>query len=289
MTRRRHLVACCVAVLALAGCAGPDDPPAPGPTPIGDVTSYVALGDSYVSGPEIDGSVPEAGFCLRSTRNYPALLAADLDVDDAVDVSCAGATTAGILAPSTVSQLPVPAQLDAVTADTELVTIGIGGNDDGLTTSLFVSCLITVSRSAEACDRVVPSTSPPMYPTILANLASTLDAVAATAPRARIVLVGYLTIVGGTGDCDPLALDAAGAERAAAVMDALENTQQEAARTSGVEFVSLREMSAEHDVCADDPWVNGLTGTPGDGAFLHPKEAGMEAVADRLAGYLRAD
>jgi lysophospholipase L1-like esterase len=287
MTRRRRVVACCLALVAVAGCSGSDDP-SPARAPIGDVASYVALGDSFVSGPEIDDPVAEAGFCLRSTRNYPALLAAELDAGNVVDVSCAGATTAGILTPSTVSQLPVPAQLDAVTADTDLVTVGIGGNDDGLTTQLFVSCLITASRSAEACGRVVP-TSSPTYAGIGRNIEQTLDAVTARAPDARVVLVGYLTIVGGAGDCAPLGLDEAGAQRAADVMDALEDTQRSAARASGVEFVSLRKASADHDVCADDPWVNGLTGTPGDGAFLHPRAAGMEAAADTLAAYLHGD
>lgn len=289
MTRRRHLVACCLAALVLAGCSGSDDPPpVPRPTPIGAITSYVALGDSYVAGPEIDDPVAASGYCLRSTRNYPALLAADLGVTAPTDVSCGGATTDGVLSPSTVSELPVPAQLDAVKPDTQLVTVGIGGNDDGLTANLFVTCLIPQSRTARVCQQLVPPKVRPSYPAIQDKIVSTLDAVTARAPTARVVLVGYLRIVDGSRACPRLRLDKDEAARAAAIMDALERTQRQAAREAGVEFVSVRDVSKGHDACAADAWVNGLTGVRGDGAFLHPNAAGMRAVADTVLARLRS-
>jgi hypothetical protein len=49
----------------------------------------------------------------------------------------------------------------------------------------------------------------------------------------------------------------------------------------------VQDVSAAHDACHDGAWVNGLTGTPGDGAFLHPRAAGMRAVATALAEHLR--
>ncbi|MCW2838931.1 MAG: GDSL-like Lipase/Acylhydrolase [Aeromicrobium sp.] len=135
MTRRRRVAATWATALVLAGCGAPDGSAgsygAPTTAPAAGISSYVALGDSYVSGPGIDEPVATAGYCLRSTRNYPALLAADLAIDDVTDVSCGGATTAGVLAPSTVQQLPVPAQLDAVAPDSDLVTIGIGAVTTG--------------------------------------------------------------------------------------------------------------------------------------------------------------
>lgn len=290
MTRRRRLVACCLATLLLAGCSssGDDAPPAPTRTPIGEIGSYVALGDSYVAGPEIDDFVEESGFCLRSTRNWPALLAAELGVADPVDVSCGGATTDGVLESSTVSGLPVPAQLEAVRPDTQLVTIGIGGNDDGLTANLFVSCLIPTSRAPKVCDELVPADESAGYPTIEDAIVDALDAIGDRAPAARVVLVGYLTIVGSGEACPALQLDADQAAQVAGILDALETTQRRAAREAGVEFVSVRDVSRDHDACSADPWVNGLTGTPGDGAFLHPKAAGERAVADAVAQHLRA-
>lgn len=87
-----------------------------------------------------------------------------------------------------------------------------------------MSCLIPASRDAAACGGLVPTTSPPTYPAIEGRIVQTVDAVRARAPAARVVLVGYLTIVGRAGACAPLDLDADEAARAAAVLVALEDS-----------------------------------------------------------------
>ena len=90
---------------------------------------YVSLGDSYVSGPLIP--VQSGGLCLRSSQNYPSLAAAALGyaLDDA---SCSGSTTNEMDNPQTDLGITINApELDSVTSDTNLVTLGIGGNDIG--------------------------------------------------------------------------------------------------------------------------------------------------------------
>ena len=79
---------------------------------------YVALGDSYASGPVIPNQVD--AVCLRSDHNYPSLVAAALRVPEFRDLSCTGASTVDM----TQSQHPnpltsVPPQLDALSPDTE--------------------------------------------------------------------------------------------------------------------------------------------------------------------------
>ncbi|HEX3979634.1 MAG TPA: SGNH/GDSL hydrolase family protein, partial [Acidimicrobiales bacterium] len=98
--------------------------------------TYVALGDSYTSGPAIPTQLgpttnPSApASCLRSSQNYPSLAARALGLD-LVDASCGGATTEDM----DTSQGPgIPAQLDALRATTSVVTLGIGGNDFGFST-----------------------------------------------------------------------------------------------------------------------------------------------------------
>src|SRR5688572_15016522 len=59
---------------------------------IGHRDAYVALGDSYTSGPLIPDQVDAA--CGRSNRNYPSLVAQRLRGTELTDVSCGGATTA---------------------------------------------------------------------------------------------------------------------------------------------------------------------------------------------------
>lgn len=71
------LVACCT--LAVAVGVTDDDAPAAGTrTDAAAKGPYVALGDSYTSGPEIPDRTGTPAGCERSSRNYPALVAADL-------------------------------------------------------------------------------------------------------------------------------------------------------------------------------------------------------------------
>ena len=145
-----------VALLGLTGC-GSDDPSTAwrhGPDPVLEPSSsasadakqigrYVALGDSYTAAPYVYLTDVAQG-CLRSNGNYPALLAKKLDVAQHVDVSCSGATSKDLTGrQNTFRQQTVPPQLAAVTRDTDLVTLGIGGNDFGLFGSLVGTCPIS--------------------------------------------------------------------------------------------------------------------------------------------------
>ena len=82
--------------------------------------SYVSLGDSYTSGPLIPHQTGVPAGCLRSTHNYPSLVAAALGAVSFSDVSCAAATTASMTAPQPVTPGvnppqagPAPKGLDA--------------------------------------------------------------------------------------------------------------------------------------------------------------------------------
>ncbi|MGH3865072.1 MAG: hypothetical protein ACRDQ4_02855 [Pseudonocardiaceae bacterium] len=61
-------------------------------TTVGSPRHYVALGDSYTSGPWIPEQRADPVGCQRSTSNYPARLAAVLHISDYTDVSCGGAS-----------------------------------------------------------------------------------------------------------------------------------------------------------------------------------------------------
>lgn len=110
--------------------AGPTNPTPVAPTkPTVIPGTYVALGDSYTSGPDVPvqlgptttPSAPSA--CQRSSANYPSLVARALGLQ-LDDVSCGGATTDDM----TESQGPgIPPQFDALRSTTALVTVGIGG------------------------------------------------------------------------------------------------------------------------------------------------------------------
>lgn len=276
-SRRLFAAVITAAAIVLSACGGPA--PDPGIT-------YVALGDSFVAG---GGITTTSTACQRSNHNYPALLAKDLDVGSFVDVSCGGATTTDVLEPSTPSgNKEVPAQLNALDAGTDLVTIGIGGNDSGLTAKLAYGCFFAPINAAAAC-RSALTAVPALLTTTGRNVADTLEAVKARAPKARVLLVGYLRILPASGRCPAIPVNPEELKLAATVEADLDNTLKAAAQDAGVDFVSLRSLSAGHDACAgESAWVNGITAAKGDGILLHPRASGMKAVAKELRSYVRA-
>jgi lysophospholipase L1-like esterase len=95
---------------------------------------YVALGDSYTSVPGL--TWPTTQFvpfgCAQSSNDYPHQVASSLGIANYRDASCGGATTDNMTqSQSTYVGTNAP-QLDRLTASTDLVTLGIGGNDIGL-------------------------------------------------------------------------------------------------------------------------------------------------------------
>jgi hypothetical protein len=88
----------------------------------------VSLGDSYAAGPLISLQVQPFG-CLKSNNNNNANLAAR-DLGFALtDASCSGAETEDMTNPQGVDPGgPNPPQFNSLTAETDVVTIQIGGS-----------------------------------------------------------------------------------------------------------------------------------------------------------------
>lgn len=286
----RPILAILACALLVAGCSGADprpDPaptspaptsPAPAATPpaSGDGPRYVALGDSYTSGPSIPTQIPSSLLCLRSDHNYAHLLAERLDAASFVDVSCAGATTESVLRE----------QVPAVDDDTELVTMGVGGNDAGL----FATMLSTCSRVAEddatgtPCRTAIGAVSERRLELIGSNVESTLRDLRDSAPDAVVVLVGYPRILPDTGTCRAVPFAAGDYAWARGIEERLDVVLGRAAGATGTVFVSMRDASRGHDACAgSDAWVNGAVGDPARALAFHPFAEGMAGVADRVA------
>ncbi len=120
-TLRRVLTATSAAVGALV--LGLGTAPAQATTPL----NYAALGDSYSAASGVLPVDLTSPLCLRSTANYPHVIAARTAAR-LTDVTCGAAQTKDF----TEAQYPgVAPQADAVTADTDLVTLTIGGNENG--------------------------------------------------------------------------------------------------------------------------------------------------------------
>ena len=194
MRHRRVLGALTGVLLTLAMLAACDGGSTPDPTTKA-ATMYVALGDSYVSGAIGKGS----GTCGRGKDNYPHLVARKLRPITVRDASCGGAGTANVLSSAPLAGATLPAQLDDVPADADVVTLGIGANDGNLYPAIFYGCFIQSRlRTAAACGSALAK-APAILATTKQRIVSTIQAVQAKAPRAKVVLVGYLRLAGDWG------------------------------------------------------------------------------------------
>lgn len=281
---RRPTTACVALLLgvgpALGACGGADQAAT-------TTRPYVALGDSFTAAPLVPEAY-DADGCYRSHANYPALIAAARPDLTLTDVSCSGAETRDLIGSQTTGDTTHPPQLDALTADTALVTIGIGGNDEDISHDLIRTCVeLAATDPAGAPCREADATSADPIADRIARVEGTvgaaLAAIADRAPRARVVVVGYPQLVPATGTCPDLLPLAAGDHAWVRAQNRrLSDALRAAAGTAGVAYVDAWSASAGHDICADDPWINGRTTDEGAALAYHPFAPYERAVADLL-------
>jgi lysophospholipase L1-like esterase len=289
-------VALLLAALALAGCSSdqPESAPLPARTTGDPATAptryeqYVALGDSYTAAPLVPPT-DTTTTCLRSGVNYPALVAEAMPGTELTDVSCGGATTANALVAQRGRGGAVPPQLDALRPGTDLVTIGLGGNDEGLFGTVIVRCTVLASGdpSGSPCADELTDEVGPVLAKIRRNLVRVAAQVQERSPQARVLMVGYPQIVPASGTCRDLPLAAGDYEFARDVNEGLNRAVGDAAEDAGVEFVDLWEPTEDHDICADDPWINGRVTSARRALAYHPLAAEQRAVADEVLATIR--
>jgi lysophospholipase L1-like esterase len=239
----------------------------------------VALGDSAAAAPLVPDTADLA--CLRSTNNYPALVNRALAPTAFTDVTCSGATTENM----TAAQDSAPPQFNALTRDTELVTVSIGGNDLGFA-DIVTKCSLggvlnplgTPCRNhygEHGLTNRVAATAP--------KIAAVLSGIKQRAPKARIVLVGYLNMLPDSGRTCPPRISFA--RRDIGYLNTFENALNAMlateARKAGVHFADNHPASATHDVCAADQWVEGLL-PQHPAAPFHPNATGEQAMAQAV-------
>lgn len=279
--RRLGLLLAALALTATgceAGEATSGDEPLPDLTVETEVTSgitYVALGDSFSAGPFIGTMRTDPQGCARSRDNYPAFLADWLDVESYTDVTCSAAVTDDLYAPMTLFDASTAApQLDAVTADTDLVTIGMGGNDFGIYESL-IQC-----QDGAPCP-VADLTADAAK--VAGHIAKAVRRILKVAPDASVYVVGYPDILPTEGTCGAVGVPAAVLGPVAGIAGQLNASLKKGATAAGASYVDMEAVSAGHDVCAKGKaWVNGPRFRAGIAAPFHPKVNGMRAVASEV-------
>lgn len=253
---------------------------------------YVAIGSSFAAGPMLPPAKPGAPVrCGQSLNNYPTLLAERFGMV-LVDRTCSGAMTDHVLGPWT----EIPPQIEAVTSDTRLVTITIGGNDLSYIGNLFsATCAYNariVAASAapktRACGTIrVPTEAD--YVRDEAQLDEIARRVRAAAPQTRIVFVQYLTPLPRPGGlCAVTPVGEADAAIVREIGRRLAIITNRVGQTHGALVVEMNQTSATHTPCDAVPW---MIGSPPNydgrlGLQWHLNKAGMAATADNIAASL---
>ncbi|MEO5851480.1 MAG: SGNH/GDSL hydrolase family protein [Nocardioides sp.] len=225
---------------------------------------YAALGDSYSAGVGAGGG---RGVCFRGPRGYPPLLARELGLDLAYQ-ACLGATVADLLR----------VQLEVLDADTELVTLTVGGNDAG-----FVDVIRAAASPAWLADSgaALETANAVIRDVLPGRLRGAYAAVRSAARDAEVVVATYPRLFGGT-DCQLLTFfteeELAALNRTA---DELAEVIGAAAEDAGVGAVDVRDGFAGHGVCDPAPKVNGLV-LPVWESF-HPTADGHQEYAVEVA------
>ncbi|HEY6761576.1 MAG TPA: SGNH/GDSL hydrolase family protein [Baekduia sp.] len=203
---------------------------------------YVALGDSYSAGNGANSTNLDS-TCNRNTYAYPYLLAQQKSLA-LTFVACAGAVTSDV----------INSQVTSITSDTRLVTLTIGGNDIGFT-DLIIACTTLGCASQIATSQNQINTQLP------AKLDATYAAIRAKAPSARVVVLGYgrpfanppRTCLAATG------VSSSEETSLTTLVDSLNTTIRARALAAGYSYADVNPYWSGHDVCASNPFTNGLT------------------------------
>jgi lysophospholipase L1-like esterase len=276
--------------LAAAGLLGGTLAASPSTAAAVSPLRYVAMGDSYSAASGVlppDLGAPAA--CLRSTRNYPHVIARKTGAL-LTDVTCGAAQTQHFSA----AQYPgVAPQLDALRPDTQLVTMTIGGNDNNTFISTVIACgtagLSTIGQGSPCKDRYGTTFGADIRAKTYPALVRSLRAVRTKAPRARVAILGYPWLLPPrTGCFDKMPIAAGDVPYVRSIQATLNDAIRRAAAATGATYVDLGTVSEGHDACKaiGVRWVEPvLQGT--NPVIVHPNALGEAQMAARTMQVLR--
>lgn len=242
---------------------------------------YVALGSSFSAGIGIGARETGSPFvCQRSINGYPKQIARITGLS-LTDMSCSAATTKHVLHGGQVFLGP---QIDALGPDTQLVTLTIGGNDIDYVGDLTFMAFRNRGGFTGTLAGLVWSGAKPVqdrkFGKLQLDLIATLHEIRRRAPKARVFVVPYPTILPKNGTCPQIGINKRQGTLMRSVGLRLAETTRAAAQAAGGTFVDLTAASLGHDACAVEPWVNGSI--PANGVAFHPTLAGAKGVAAQV-------
>jgi lysophospholipase L1-like esterase len=221
----------------------------------------------------------------RSAHGYPQQLARLLGIASFTDMTSSGATVRHVLHGG---QMGLGPQIDALGPDTSLVTLTGGGNDVSYVGDLTMMAFCNRGGVKGWLAGLFWKGAKPAGERDFAGLEHKLTAlfgeIRRRSPQARIVVATYPAILPEAGTCDKLGISTAQADIMRPVAVRLAEVTHAAAAAANAEVVNMATLSAGHDACSAEPWVNGIA--PVTGAPFHPTLAGAEATAQAIAQVL---
>ncbi|MGV9509722.1 SGNH/GDSL hydrolase family protein [Streptomyces tendae] len=254
---------------------------------------YVALGDSYSAGSGVLPVDPTNLLCLRSTANYPHVIAATTGAR-LQDVTCGAAQTAHFRQ----AQYPGTApQLDALDTGTDLVTLTIGGNDNSTFINAITACgtagVLSGGKGSPCKDRHGTSFDDEIEANTYPALKQALLDVRGRAPHARVAALGYPWITPATADPScfvKLPVAAGDVPYLRAIQAHLNDAVRRAAEETGATYVDFSTVSDGHDACEApgtrwiEPLLFGHSLVP-----VHPNALGERRMAEHTMSVLGLD
>ncbi|CAL9666483.1 Lipase 2 [Streptomyces sp. enrichment culture] len=252
---------------------------------------YVALGDSYSAGSGVLPVDLTNLLCLRSTANYPHVIAARTGAR-LKDVTCGAAQTKDF----TESQYPgVAPQTDALGADTDLVTLTIGGNDNGTFINALTACgtagVLSGGKGSPCKDKYGTSFTDQIDANTYPALKAALRTVRAKAPNARVAVLGYPWITPAQADPScfvKLPVAAGDVPYVRGIQAHLNAAVERAAEETDATYVDFSQVSEGHDACKPggtrwiEPLLFGSSLVP-----VHPNALGERRMAEHTMSVLR--
>ncbi|KAI2633681.1 SGNH hydrolase [Hypomontagnella submonticulosa] len=250
-----------------------------------------SIGSSFAAGPSIPPCVDKAA--RRSGANFACLVSQRTGAH-LTDLAVSGATLLNLTTdPQDCDGHVFPPQIDGLPADADVVLVLGGGNDIGYIGGLFedtlqaswLGALVMQVRGTGGAP-LAQSQAPLDVAGLAARYAGVLDAVHAKAPRARVLVVEYLTMLGAhTRPGKDVAFGRERVEHHKAVCARLLAATAKAVegREDWCHIVSAGAASEDHAIGAPEPWVSGFSWKLfyAGGAY-HPRAEGMKAVAEMV-------
>jgi lysophospholipase L1-like esterase len=254
----------------------------------------VALGDSYTAGALLPTDLRARPLgCLRSARAYPVQVAAALGAS-LTNAACSSAGVADMTAAQQTDLGTNPPQLNALAPDDSLVVLTLGGDDIGFMNVLDECMELSftdpwgspcrahfTSGGTDQLAALVKAEAP--------RMTAVLSDIAARAPQARIVVVGYPDMFPLGGGCWPAVPITDGDIGYLRGIELQLNAMLAAdAKAAGATFVNTYTPTIGHDFCQPER-IRDVEGVlPGSLALpFHPNARGQAAIAAAVLAALR--